>query len=184
MRRFGLLVVFLFIVGPYAAACSCGSGGTCKRVAGCGCAGHETMPTMPPAPDVRDDIVSLAVGAPSVAHVGVDNFFFTDSNVTIHVGDTVQWDWVAGFHTVTSLVGSGEQFDSGAQSAGSFSHTFATAGTFNYYCQFHGFDNGDGTASGMAAKVTVLPVPEPGAAAVASVLAAGGTLVRRRRRAN
>jgi plastocyanin len=172
MRRFILLAAILLTFAPFAAACNCGVGDSCHCGGVCSCAGHST----PPA----DEVVALAVGAPTTAHVGVDNFFFT-ANVTIHAGDTVQWDWIAGLHTVTSVVGSAEQFDSGLQSAGSFSHTFTQVGTFNYYCQIHGFDNGDGTADGMAATVTVLAVPEPAGASVVSVLLISGMLARRGR---
>ncbi|TVS00385.1 MAG: DNRLRE domain-containing protein [Phycisphaerales bacterium] len=75
----------------------------------------------------------------------------------ITIGDTVRWVWIQGNHTTTSVVGSPEQWDAPiTQSNQTFSHTFTTIGTFWYYCIPHGFDNGDGTASGMAGTVTVL----------------------------
>ncbi len=77
---------------------------------------------------------------------------------TIHVGDTVHWVTTQGFHTVHSLAGSAETFDSGfMQTGNTFDHTFTVAGVYEYYCAFHGSDNGDGTASGMAGVVTVMP---------------------------
>jgi plastocyanin len=106
------------------------------------------------------------------------------ADVTIHVGDTVQWDWTFPiFHTITTVNGSAESFDSGTIGSGSYSHTFAKPETIVYYCEIHGFDNFDGTATGMAAKVTVLAVPEPagvGVLAVGAVAVIGGG---RRRRA-
>ena len=79
-------------------------------------------------------------------------------DATIHLGDTVHWQWDSGFHSVTAVAGSLEQFNSGDQFQGaSFDHTFTHAGTFVYYCNIHGFDNGDGTAGGMSGTITVLP---------------------------
>ncbi len=75
----------------------------------------------------------------------------------ITVGDTVRWIWVQGSHTTTSVAGSLEVWDAPINSMNqSFTHTFTHVGTWWYYCQPHGFDNGDGTASGMAGTVTVV----------------------------
>ena len=38
-----------------------------------------------------------------------------------------------------------------------FDQTFDQAGTFNYYCRIHGFDNHNGTAGGMSGTITVMP---------------------------
>src|SRR5439155_2686617 len=56
---------------------------------------------------------------------------------TVNVGDTVQWDWVSGFHSTTG--GSGpEAWDSLPQRTPfSFSHTFAVPGTYGYLCTVH-----------------------------------------------
>lgn len=100
----------------------------------------------------------------------------------INVGDTVRWTWVKGNHSVTSATGQLEFFDSGViftlQAA--YEHTFTNQGTFWYYCQVNGFDNGDGTASGMSGTITVRSVPAPAGAAVA--IGAMGLVARRRRR--
>ncbi|MBY0309185.1 MAG: hypothetical protein K2Q09_10625 [Phycisphaerales bacterium] len=76
---------------------------------------------------------------------------------TINVGDTVRWVLVGGFHTVDSCSGMTESFSSGPMftAGAAFDHTFTQAGSFGYYCQFHGFDNGNGTGGGMAGVVTV-----------------------------
>lgn len=112
-------------------------------------------------------------GGESVTSVHVINFDYTTTvpgpitDPVIDVGDTVHWVFDTAFHSVTSVAGSGEVYDSGVLfSAGAtFDHTFFQAGTFAYYCIIHGFDNGDGTAGGMAGVVTVrAPVPEPGLA--------------------
>ena len=179
MYRFILLGALIWGLAPPAAACNCGSGGTCYCGTGaCACGGgaHLTVAT-------TNDIVALATGAPQVVKVGVENFFFSASTVTIHVGDTIEWDWDTNTHTVTSVAGNAEQFDSGLLNAGAkFSHTFTHVGQFNYYCQVHGFDNGDGTAGGMAGTINVLAVPEPASWGIGLVAIALGGARRRRRR--
>src|SRR5262249_26208306 len=57
---------------------------------------------------------------------------FSPSTVTINVGDTVHWMWVGSLpHTVTSVAGSIETYESGILNPGStFDHTFTDAGTF------------------------------------------------------
>jgi plastocyanin len=100
-------------------------------------------------------------------------------DAVINVGDTVRWEWLGDFHTVTSCAGNLEVFDSGIFDTGdSFEQTFNTVGTWSYYCIPHGVDLGNGTAIGMAGTVTVVPVP--------SVLVAGAVgavaLAGRRRR--
>jgi plastocyanin len=73
--------------------------------------------------------------------VGAGGLKFTPQNVTIHVGDTVQWTWVASNHSSTSGTPGNPDglWDSGIHSSGFvFSHTFTTAGTFNYFCSPHG----------------------------------------------
>jgi len=75
---------------------------------------------------------------------------FRDKEITIPVGTTVVWTSNAtNSHSVTADDGS---FSSGALGpGGSFSFTFTTAGTFPYYCGFHGGQNG----AGMSGVVTV-----------------------------
>jgi PKD repeat protein len=73
------------------------------------------------------------------------------NTTTIHVGDTVQWNWAGGPHSVTSgtcqpggYYGGGCAADgvwnSGVHSANySFSRTFDQEGSFPYYCAIHGY---------------------------------------------
>jgi plastocyanin len=127
---------------------------------------------------------SVAAAAAAAASSVSVQVHFSDYNPdpTINVGDTVVWsfnDFGLG-HTVISVAGSAEVFDSGSRTSGTFQHTFTHAGTFNYYCIFHGFDNGDGTADGMAGTITVVAAPEPGVAA--GVLAFAGIWCGRRRK--
>jgi plastocyanin len=124
---------------------------------------------------------ALAAAASS-APVQVRFSAYNPDPLTITEGDTVVWsfDDFGLTHTVTSVAGSAEVFDSGFRSAGTFEHTFTQAGTFSYYCILHGFDNGNGTADGMSGTIMVVAAPEPGVACAGVLLAAMG-LVRRRK---
>jgi plastocyanin len=125
-------------------------------------------------------------GAESVVNVHVLNFDYSVNaagpvvDPVITAGDTVHWIFDTAFHSVTSVAGSAEVFDSGVlfTPGATFDRTFNTPGTYEYFCTVHGFDNGNGTAGAMSGVVTVLPVPEPG---TALMLAASGFAMRRRR---
>ena len=96
---------------------------------------------------------------------------------TINSGDTVHWTWDDAMpnHSVTSVAGSGETFDSGLHSGPfTFDHTFATPGTYVYYCQLHGHDNNNGTATGLFGTVTVQSPVRLSAVAITPASVTGG----------
>jgi len=70
---------------------------------------------------------------------------FREKEVTVPVGTTITWMYNGNLpHTVTSDDG---LFESGTlSSGGSFSYTFDEAGTFAYYCRFHGGPGGSAMA--------------------------------------
>ena len=93
--------------------------------------------------------------------VGAGGLRFNPRNVTIQVGDTVQWSWAANGHSSTSGTPGNPDglWDSGVQNSGFvFSHTFSTAGTFRYYCTPHG------SCCRMIGSVTVGTPPPPAGA--------------------
>ena len=85
--------------------------------------------------------VVAAVAAPDPARaanieVKIDNFAFNPQQVTVHAGDTVTWlnhDDIP--HTVTSktLTFRSKALDTDDK----FSFTFATPGSFPYFCSLH-----------------------------------------------
>jgi plastocyanin len=111
-------------------------------------------------------------------NIGVANFYFCDQSfqngvceTTVNVGDTVVWQVQSGTHTVTECDDSfatcppAGGFNSGTLSTGaSFSHTFTTAGVFEYRCNIH--------PNSMRGRVTVVaqstPTPTPATAATPS----------------
>jgi len=109
-------------------------------------------------------LVPLAGAAPRAAEtktVSIKDFAFDPKTISINIGDTITWtNDGPSPHTVTADNGN---FDAGNLDKGAtFSHTFDTAGTFAYYCKYHGSKGG----VSMAASVTV------GAAAAAAAPAA------------
>jgi len=104
----------------------------------------EPTPTpVPPAP------TPTPAAQTAIVNVGQGGMNFVDQNsgsstTTIHVGDTVRWNWVGGFHSTTSGTCSGSnchpdgQWDSGAGSGMTFNFRFTQAGTFDYFCTVHG----------------------------------------------
>ena len=71
----------------------------------------------------------------------VKNFAFAPSNLTVAKGATVTWKFDdSAQHNVTSSDGSFKSTDQ--SSGGTYTHTFNTAGTYNYICSIHQFMKG------------------------------------------
>jgi plastocyanin len=88
------------------------------------------------------DSVSIAPGSSSPTN----GKFFDPDPINVSTGATVTWtNDDTTLHTVTSGSpegggASGSEFDSSYLAAGkTFQHTFASAGTFDYYCTLHPF---------------------------------------------
>ena len=80
--------------------------------------------------------VSAASG-PTTHYIDIQNMDYSPSSITINVGDTIIWTNQESSmpHTVTANDGS---FNSGNMGSGdTFSFTFTSAGTFDYYCAYH-----------------------------------------------
>ena len=114
--------------------------------------------------------IAVAGFASSQAAIVVVHVFHSDYSTNpmgqpivdpvINTGDTIRWQFDHDGHSATSVTGIPEQWNSGfVGMGGTFDHTFNSVGVWEYYCLNHGFDNGNGTAGGMAGKVTVVPEP-------------------------
>jgi plastocyanin len=79
-----------------------------------------------------------AAVAPAASAVTIEGFAFNPQTIEIAVGDSVTWtNNDSAPHTVTQNP-SGSGFQSGRIDQGmSFSFTFDTAGTYEYFCEFH-----------------------------------------------
>jgi plastocyanin len=76
-------------------------------------------------------------GSTPITHeVDISGFAYDPASITINVGDEVIWTNLdSATHTVTEDM---DMFDSGdlAQND-TFTYTFDTTGTYNYYCTYH-----------------------------------------------
>ncbi len=84
-----------------------------------------------------------AAGAAATHIITQSGFTFAPDSLNIAVGDTVEWNWTSGFHTVTNGEGAadpnaGTSFDATFNStAPIFSFTFVTSGRVPYFCRPH-----------------------------------------------
>ncbi|MEP7198739.1 MAG: DUF420 domain-containing protein [Chloroflexota bacterium] len=104
-----------------------------------------------PTPTPTAAPTATPVPAPKTVTVLMQNFAFKDKNLTIEKGTTVVWpNKDNAKHTVTS--DSGNPLNSKDVTANkSFSFMFTEAGTFPYYCEYHGDKGG----VDMAGTITV-----------------------------
>lgn len=100
-----------------------------------GMPGMGPMPGMPGAPAGPTSATDSPVAAAGDA-VSIDNFAFAPATLTVHAGGTVTWtNRDEEPHTVAATDGS---FHSPGMGTGAtYSHTFPTAGTFDYVCSIH-----------------------------------------------
>jgi plastocyanin len=112
-------------------------------------AGPSEAPSPSPAATKTSQPTAPAGGGSTV---NAANFSFAPHDVTVPAGTPVTWVMADALpHTVTGASGP-EKFDSGNLTQGQrFEFTFRTAGTYVYYCIYHGTPDG----KGMAGTVTV-----------------------------
>ena len=88
----------------------------------------------------------------TVHPVTVQDFSFSPSSLAVSVGDTIQWTWVSGSHTTTSItmpVGATPWNASINSGSLSFSYQVTTAGSYTYNCAIHpSLMSGSFTATG------------------------------------
>lgn len=98
---------------------------------------------------VRPSGIKVNSMRPAPAAVQIRNFQFEPKDLVVSPGTSVVWTDVGGRHTVEAEDGS---FKSETLTAGGkFKHRFERAGTFLYFCNFHGSKGGQD----MAGTVTV-----------------------------
>jgi Plastocyanin len=111
---------------------------------------------IPPFDDVDAPVVPPPPPSSLTVVVG-PGMTFTPSELTIKVGDTVQWQFRS-THTSTSDDRTGsEAWDSGIMSSGTFSRRFTHAGTYSYYCSLHSVPGG----TSMNGVIIVEDNPDP-----------------------
>lgn len=89
---------------------------------------------------VSKSVLTVSAEPAAASKVTISNFQFAPRVVRIKAGSELTWQVKEGTHTVNADDGS---FSSPNLSAGqTFSHTFTKAGTYRYYCSFHGSKGG------------------------------------------
>lgn len=145
----------------------------------------------------------FAIAGPAfAASVSIGDNFYSPATVTISAGESVTWTNGGDQpHSVTSTDG---LFDSSPDCPGniddclgsgeSYTHTFSSAGTFDYYCRVHGFAmSGTVVVEGSGSTTpppTGSPLPNTGPGSLSGpfvvigllFLVAGGALLYRLRR--
>jgi plastocyanin len=106
---------------------------------GSNASGTPGMPGMSGMPSMTGAPPSTATGSPAAIagdQVSIDNFAFAPATLTVKAGSTVTWtNHDEEPHTVAATDGS---FHSPGMGTGAtFSHTFPTAGKFDYVCSIH-----------------------------------------------
>lgn len=108
---------------------------TAALLAGCG-GSYGSGPNKPPSGNG---------GTPPTNGVSVVNNAFQPTALTVTAGATVKWVWNSctsdGYYNETCVAHNVTFTDGTAsptQQQGSYSRTFATRGTFGYYCSVHG----------------------------------------------
>lgn len=96
--------------------------------------------------------------------INVQNNNFNPATLTITSGTQVTFSWVAGSVGHNVLPSSANPLSAPSSGGGvlrsapyTFAVTFNTAGTFRFYCDAHGEQNGAGDVSGMSGTITVQP---------------------------
>ena len=129
------VVISLALLG----ACGGGSDTTNNESESSGSSEQQSSTTESETPD------SSASDSSAAATVEIVEFAYAPKEITVKVGDTVEWvNRDAFLHTVTSGAVDGpenkpdDKFDEDLDEAGSkASVTFDEAGTFTYYCKQH-----------------------------------------------
>jgi plastocyanin len=100
-----------------------------------GMSGMSGMPGMPSAPAGTSSATDSPVAVAGDA-VTIDNFAFVPATLTVRAGSTVTWtNRDEEPHTVAAADGS---FHSPGMGTGAtYSHTFPSAGKFDYVCSIH-----------------------------------------------
>lgn len=129
MKKLALTLVL--VLSTMAAACSSSSDNTSSSGGTSGTSGTT-----------GDSGTTADSGAtPTTNAVTVKSNQFVPASLTIKAGDTVTWTWAGGAHTVTSgancTADAAYASDLKSTTGATFTHTYATAGTFEYFCEPH-----------------------------------------------
>lgn len=128
----------------------------------------------------------------NAANVSIANLAFNPANITVILGVNNTVVWTNNDNTTHTVVANDNSFSSGFLNPGDvFTHTFTTAGVYEYHCSIHTFMHGSVTvlASATATETTAgsggipeFPFAATAVAVVTSLVGLFYVVVRRTRR--
>jgi plastocyanin len=117
----------------------------------------------PAATTAKSHANATAFAPAATKHVMIKNYAFSPAAITVAVGDTVTWtNMDSAPHTVTVSSGPVTFTSPNLQKGDTFSYTFHTAGTYQYYCAVHPDMMGSVTVTGSGSTPTPTPTPTTG----------------------
>ena len=132
--------LFLLTMTLVAAACT-GGGSETTTTTSVSTTTQAPTTTTEGATTTTDEATTTTGSSTGLAvDVFVEDFSFSPSTVTIKVGDTVRWNLTGGTHTTTSgtFPDTDGMWNQTLSSDTPTEVTFEGAGTFPYFCRFHG----------------------------------------------
>jgi plastocyanin len=137
-RRWPVLSVLAIVVlASLFILAGCGGSTSGATTSGTTSSTPTASPTTAPSPTASGAQATVTIG-------GVSTYRFSPQTFTVKVGTTVTWtNNSQAPHTVTSDDGAPASFNGSLDSSGgTFSFTFAQAGTYNYHCSVHPYMTG------------------------------------------
>ena len=119
-----------------------------------------------------------AASSSSAVSVSIQNYAFSPASLTIPVGTTVVWtNEDTAPHTVTVSDGPVKFASPNLQTGDTFTYTFTTAGTYQYYCAVHPDMKASVTVtgSGTTPTTTAAPTTTSGMSMPTTTASSGGT---------
>jgi plastocyanin len=105
-------------------------------LAGCSASRPAAHPSVTFGPDTATPSVTAPAAPVSGNQITIDGFAFAPATLTVSAGNSVTWvNRDEEPHTV--VAGDGSFHSPGMGTGATFSHTFSTAGTFDYVCSIH-----------------------------------------------
>jgi plastocyanin len=116
-------------------------------LAGCSASRPAARPSVTFGPNTATPSVTEPAAPVSGNQITIDGFAFAPATLTVSAGTSVTWtNRDEEPHTV--VAGDGSFHSPGMGTGATFSHTFSTAGTFDYVCSIHPMMHGTVVVTG------------------------------------
>jgi plastocyanin len=98
-------------------------------------------------------------------NIAVSAFEFDPADRTIATGDTIEWSWSTSPDEHNVRFTSGSETSGAPATSDTYSRTFTSAGTYDYYCEVHGTPQGGGMAGTITVQAAATNTPDDDATA-------------------